>query len=125
MSKLTVKKENGRFYLKSGNNWTPLGEHLKNLADVKKSFYCEDIELVTAAGQPYQTIEVLGYDGYNLTLKEGAIESKIYFPLADEKQITDYLVNQGKSQGFNQVVIKFLKPIKEPEPIKEPIISKD
>lgn len=125
MSKLTVKTENGRFYLKYGNNWTPLGEDLKNLADVKKSLYCDDIELVTAAGQPYQTIEVLGYDDLHLTIRETGIESKIYFPLADEKQITDYLVNQGKSQGFNQVVIKFIKPIKEPEPIKEPIISKD
>ena len=114
MSKLTVKFENGRFYLKSGNNWTPLGERLKNFADVKKSLYCDDIELVTAAGQPYKEVEVLGYDNLHLTIRETGIESKIYFPLADEKQITDYLVNQGKSQGFNQVVIKFSKTIKEP-----------
>lgn len=124
MSKLTVKKENDRFYLKSGNNWTPLSERLKNLADVKIFFNHDDIELVTSADQPYQTIDVLGYDQLHLTLKdESGVESKIYFPDATEKQICDYLIGQGKVQGFSQVVIKFSKPIKEPVNEPKPGVS--
>ena len=114
MSKLTVKKENNRFYLQSGDHWTPLSESLKNLADVKKSFNCDDIELITSAGLPYRTIEVVNYDNLNLTIKDESGESRIYYPEASEKQICDYLMNQGKDLGFNQTVIKFSKPIKEP-----------
>lgn len=111
MSKLIVKNEGNRFYLKSGQSWTVLPERLRTLADVKTYYGRPDIELLTSAGLTYKTIHIQDYDKLHLSLKDEDTESQIYFPEASEKQIIDFLLKQGKDAGFDQVVIRFDKPL--------------
>lgn len=121
---LTVKNEDGQYFIKSGNGWYPVSKRITTFEELQKYCNCTDIEVIRTGGQRMRTLEVLSYDGMSVTIKDDSGQtSQNYLPMRTKQEMIDYLIEQEQRKGYNQVVVKVNSS--ETDNYTEPEIKKE
>ena len=104
---LTVKNEDGQYFIKSSNGWYPVPKRITTFEELQNYSNCTDIEVIRTGGQRMRTLEVLSYDGMSVTIKDDSGQtSQNYLPMRTKQEMIDYLIQGEMKKGFNQVVVK-------------------
>ena len=121
---LTVKNEDGQYFIKSGTGWYPVPKRITTFEELQNYTNCTDIELIRTSGQRMRTLEVLSYDGMSVTIKDDSGQtSQNYLPMRTKQEMIDYLIEQEQRKGYNQIVVKVNSS--ETDNYTEPEIKKE
>lgn len=103
---LTAKNEGGQYFIKSGNSWHPAPKRITTFEELQKYFNCTDIEVIRT-GRSIRTLEVTGYDGVSVTIKDDSGQtSQYHLPMRTKQEMIDYLIQEEMKKGFNEVAVK-------------------